>query len=271
MNHQGADSSPDANLGRCESAATVDDVRRFCLDRQASAFGIVELASVRTDDFLLPDSILKGLPLAISIAMRLSPSILATLEDRPNQLYEHHYRQANFALDRLALAATNYIQSLGHKALPIPASQIVDWQNQRAHLSHKRIAVAAGLGWLGRNNLLVTPRFGAQVRLVTILTDLNEEHNPIASTQLGLCPKPLTTDRQPSAVSCQPFSCGSCRACIAVCPAKAISDRPEDFHHEACYEKLKEFQRRHYVSQYICGLCVRACAGTRSQQPTANS
>jgi len=234
-----------------------EELRAFCLDRQASAFGVAALESVRTDDFLLPASILKDLPWAVSLAMRLSPSVLATLEDRPNHLYEHHYRQLNFALDRLALAVAGRIQSLGHKALPIPASQLVDWQNQRAHLSHKRIAVAAGLGWLGRNNLLVTPEFGSQVRLVTILTDLDAGHKPIASAQLGLCPK----SPQPSAVSREPFSCGSCRACIPACPARAISERPEDFNHLACYEQLKEFQRRRYASQYICGLCVRACPG----------
>ncbi|MEO0082378.1 MAG: reductive dehalogenase domain-containing protein, partial [candidate division WOR-3 bacterium] len=185
----------------------------------------------------------------------------ATLDGRPNQLYEHHYRQLNFALDRLALALTEHIQSLGKKALPIPASQIVDWQNQRGHLSHKRVAVAAGLGWLGRNNLLVTPEFGAQVRLVTVLTDLPPEGD---ITRFH----PGNWERVPSPE--QPSACDSCRACIAACPAHAVGETPADFNHLACYEQLKEFQRRRYVSQYICGLCVRACTGTKHQRPDAD-
>jgi epoxyqueuosine reductase len=211
-------------------------LEELCRSRGAAGFGVCRLSDIKTDDFLLPEKTTRDLPLAISLALHLSPAVLGTLEDHPNQLYEHHYRQVNFALDRLALDLATLIQSLGSQALPIAASQLVDWQNQRGHLSHKRVAVGAGLGWLGRNNLLVTPRFGAQVRLVTILTDLElESDHPIEN------------------------SCASCRACIAACPAKAIGDTAAEFKHLDCFAQLKEFQSKRYVGQYICGLCVRAC------------
>ena len=95
----------------------------------------------------------------------------------------------------------------------------MDWQKQQGHLSHKHVAVLAGLGWLGRNNLLVNPQFGAQLRLVTLLTDL-----PLDADQ------PLRED------------CGDCVACIESCPAKAIKKDIKDFAHETCFTKLKEFQ-----------------------------
>ncbi len=212
-------------------------LEELCRSRGAVGFGVCRLSEIRTDDFLLPEKTIQNLPNAISIALHLSPAVLGTLEDHPNQLYEHHYRQVNFALDRLALDLATLVENLGAQALPAAASQLVDWQNQRGHLSHKRVAVGAGLGWLGRNNLLVTPRFGAQVRLVTILTDLGlEPDHPIEN------------------------GCGSCRACIAACPAKAIGEAPDEFKHLDCFALLKEFQSKRYVSQYICGLCVRACS-----------
>jgi len=218
----------------------IEELQRLAVEQGACAFGTARLADLRTDDFLLPAGLLNRLPLAVSLALRLSPAVLETLEGAPNRLYEHHYRQLNFALDRLALAACGFLESLGYRALPIPASQIVDWENQRAHLSHKRVAVAAGLGHIGRNNLLVTRRFGAQVRLVTVLTDLGlEPDHPIEN------------------------GCGSCRACIAACPAKAIGETATEFEHLDCFALLKEFQRKRYVSQYICGLCVKACNGQR--------
>lgn len=234
---------------------TCEEIRQLCLKHQAAAFGFAALASIRTDDFLLPESLPEELPTAVSIAMRLSPAVLSTLTDHPNQLYEHHYRQLNFALDRLALAVANHIQSLDHSALPIPASQIIDWQNQRAHLSHKRIAVAAGLGWLGRNNLLVTPEYGSQVRLVTVLTGL-----PWAQDMSQARPGKRDTEHG------MRNDCGSCRTCIGACPAHAIGETPQQFNHLACHEKLKEFQRQRYVSQYICGLCVRACPGSTGRR-----
>ncbi len=210
----------------------------LCRSRGAVGFGVCRLADIRTDDFLLPAQTILDLPFAVSVALRLAPAVLGTLEDHPNQLYEHHYRQVNFALDRLALDLATMIQDLGAQALPIAASQLVDWQNQRGHLSHKRIAVGAGLGWLGRNNLLVTPQHGAQVRLVTILTDMEMGND-----------RPLEN------------GCGSCRACVATCPAMAIGESPTGFKHLDCFAMLKEFQSKRYVGQYICGLCVKACAG----------
>lgn len=204
----------------------------------AVGFGIARLAELATDDFLLPRAVLDRLPVALSLALPLQRAVLATLEGRPNQLYEHHYRQTNFALDRLALELARQANKLGGQALPIPASQIVDWPNQRAHLSHKRIAVAAGLGWLGRNNLLVVPGYGAAVRLVTVLTNLELEPTPA-----------LHRD------------CGPCRACIDACPARAVGETAADFRHLDCFAQLKEFQRQRYVSQYICGLCVQVCFG----------
>jgi epoxyqueuosine reductase QueG len=215
-----------------------EQLAALCRQRGAVGFGVARLAAVRTDDFLLPRAVLDRLPTAISVALRVSPDVLATLEGAPNQLYEHHYRQVNFALDRLGLELAGRLQAAGRAALPVPASQLVDWENQRGHLSHKRVAVAAGIGWLGRNNLLVTKRHGAQVRLVTLLTDAElDADRPLAD------------------------GCGACRACIAACPARAIDETAAGFRHLDCFARLKEFQRRRLVSQYICGLCVRACSG----------
>jgi Fe-S cluster assembly protein SufD len=95
-------------------------------------------------------------------------------------------------------------------------------------------------GGLIRNNLLVNRKLGAGLRLATVLTDL-----------------PLIADKPVE------DSCGECRRCMALCPAKAIKERPEDFDHQGCFAKLKEFQKLRYTDQYICGVCIKACAGSR--------
>jgi epoxyqueuosine reductase QueG len=213
-------------------------IKELALNNGASLFGVADLSKVKTDDFLIDKKLLEKLPYAISIGIALSPTVLEEIIDHPTQLYFHHYRQVNLQLDQLALKISQYIIKEGFNTLPIAASQIVDWQNQRAHLSHKRIGVAAGLGWIGRNNLLVNSQYGSQFRLVTILTDI-----------------PLEVDSPSSE------KCGECRKCITVCPANAISEKPEDFNHIKCFEKLKEFQKKGYVGQYICGICIKACQG----------
>jgi epoxyqueuosine reductase len=199
-------------------------------------FGVADLSQAPMVTYELDEDLVGKLPFGISIGVRLADAVLEDIEDHPTLLYLHHYRQANYLLDRIAFDVASIIQRAGGKAIPIAASQIVDWEQQRGHLSHKGLAQAAGVGWRGRNNLLVNPAYGARVRLVSILTDL-----------------PVQTDRLLD------NSCGTCRRCIAACPAGAIKEDVGEFDHLGCFEKLKEFRNTYNVGQYICGVCVKAC------------
>ncbi len=170
----------------------------------------------------------------------LSKGILETVTGGPTPLYLHHYRQLNYRLDMTAYLLAKKIEEQGYNALPLAASQVVDWQNQRAHISHKRMAQLAGLGWIGRNNLLVHPSYGSQVRYNTVLTDMPlEPDHPIEQ------------------------SCGDCRACLALCPAQAITEDPGDFDHLGCFAMVKKLKNERNLGHYICGICVEACRGKR--------
>jgi epoxyqueuosine reductase QueG len=216
----------------------VEKIKSLCQQRGASLFGVGDLRSFKRDEIILSPPLIDKLPFAISVGFHLSDAILQGIENQPTPLYFHHYQRVNILLDTIGLIVTSAIQDLGHQAMPIPASQIIDWKNQRGHLSHKHVARAAGLGWIGRNNLLVNEQFGSRIRLVTILTDL-----------------PLVTD-SPSI-----RDCGACRRCLSVCPAGAIKERQEDFDHLRCYEQLKTFSKTLHFSHHICGVCVKACRG----------
>ena len=199
-------------------------------------FGVAELSQDRLATCSLAEKTVRELPFGISIGIRLSDAVLEDIDDHPTLLYLHHYRQANYILDRITFHVAALIQHMGGNALPIAASQIVDWDGQKGHISHKALAQAAGIGWLGRNNLIVHPEYGARIRLVSILTDLPLQTNgPVED------------------------ACGECRQCIAVCPAGAIKEQAEAFDHLGCFEKLKEFRNTYNIGQYICGVCIKAC------------
>ena len=167
---------------------------------------------------------------------QLSASVLRTVKDRPTLIYKHHYKTVNWVLDQTAYHLVRQIEEGGNRALAIPASQTVDWQVHKGHVSHKVLAVAAGLGHIGRSGLVVHPDFGAQVRYASVFTDLEFVPDAHAESQ-----------------------CGDCLKCVAACPAHAISDDGVDL--KLCFEKLTEFSKIRGIGQHICGVCVRACDG----------
>jgi epoxyqueuosine reductase len=226
-------------MDKAVKAENARELRAFALGLGFDLFGIADIEGLR-GDFLLEPATRDRFGLAISLGKRLSDAVLDDIRDRPTQIYFHHYKQMNYFLDRGALQIADHVQKKGFRALAIAASQIVDWDAQRAHVSHKHVGRAAGLGWFGRNNLLVNPELGSRYRLVTVLTDM-----PLVPDA------PLDRD------------CGACRACAAACPAKAIKDTRETFDHKTCYETLKEFRKKGTTSQFICGICVRDCRGPK--------
>ncbi|MEO0205205.1 MAG: hypothetical protein ABIL22_00845 [candidate division WOR-3 bacterium] len=175
-------------------------------------------------------------PRVIVFGYPISDQVLNTITDHPTLIYKQHYKTVNWLLDQAAYHLVQFIEEKGGRAIAIPASQTVDWQNQKGHISHKLLAVECGLGYIGRSGLVVHPEYGARVRYISVLTDLEFEPD-----------KKITGD------------CRACKKCIIACPAGAISEQGVDL--KKCLAKLKEFSRIQGIGQYICGVCVRVCNG----------
>jgi epoxyqueuosine reductase QueG len=219
-----------------EKRENYNNLRQTAYDRGIDLFGVCRLDF--DPDHYHKDirAVAKQMTHAISLAVALSPQVFDTIEDGPNDIYKTHYRQANSLLDHASFHLSQKINRLGHKALPIAASFTVDEKMQRGHLSHKQVAELAGLGWRGRNNLLVTKKFGSMVRLATVLTDT-----------------PLESDRRAE------FECGQCKACIKACPADALGEKVEDYNFDRCYDKLVAYAKRKNFGLLICGHCIKVC------------
>ncbi len=217
------------------------DLKKFCLDEGIDLFGVADISRIR-DEFKISPKISQNFDKAICLGVMLSASVLSEIDIVPTKLYFHHYKIVNSFLDHIALRLSNIIQKQGFLALAVPATQIIDWENNIAHLSHRKLGVLAGLGWIGRNNLLVNEKLGSQFRLVSVLTNM-----PLKADELSK------------------KDCGQCRLCVKICPSGAIQDNPADFDHIKCFEKLKSFQRQRQVEQFVCGVCVNVCKGKEKQ------
>ncbi len=221
------------------------EIKGFARDMGADLVGIADLAlleGLQTE----PNNLMNNFKRAISIAVRLSDGIIDPIADRPTPLYQQHYLKVNALLDDIALRVSQFIQDSKAVALPIPASQVLNKEDWYSYISHKAVAIAAGIGWQGKSLLVVSPDYGPRIRLVTVLTDLSLRPD-----------KPIRN------------RCGKCTSCAEACPAKAIkdvntkwhySDRDEALFFQRCVERVTKNQVEiPFVESPICGVCIRAC------------
>lgn len=220
-------------------------VKTKILDWGADLIGVADAAPLK-ELKVYPSDLLGGFTRAVAIAIQLPVSVFEAISDKPTPIYRATYQTANRILDDLAFRVAVMFQKEGFRSLPVPASQTLDEENWYAAISHKAVARMAGLGWQGKNLLLITPQYGSRVRLVTVLTEA-----------------PLMADAPVE------NRCGKCILCRDACPAKAIrgvntvdhyKDRNEALDFARCVEKLTgEYARLPEIGTDICGICIKVC------------
>lgn len=214
----------------------------------ADFFGVADLSLVR--DAILDQGgvVVADYPRAVSIGIALFDTIVDRLPQRAERAvavdYQHHcYDVINQRLDNIISRLSSVLQGDGYRAFPVPASKRVDDERLCGIFSHKMAAHLAGLGWIGKSCLLVTPEKGPRVRWATVLTDA-----------------PLTVTGEP-----MNEQCGTCEQCVEICPVKAFAGEPfrKNESRETRYDaskcdryftKLKERERL-----AVCGMCLYIC------------
>lgn len=221
---------------------------------EADFFGVADLAPAQDTILAQGGPEVAGYPRAISMGVGLLHSIVDQLPRRAEravavEYQSHAYDVINLRLDAMASRMASRLQAAGYAALPVPASQRVDAERICSFFSHKLAAHLAGLGWIGRSCLLITPEAGPRVRWTTVLTDA-----PLRST--GKMMDPL---------------CGDCQKCVEICPMQAFTgrifrpDEPREARFDAarCDQYLKELEKN--TGLHVCGMCLYVCPyGMRS-------
>jgi epoxyqueuosine reductase QueG len=189
----------------------------------------------------------------ISIIRRLDDRIIEDIVQGPTAEYHGHYNDVNSELNRILESISHELTGAGIRNMPVKATvhdselDAEYFTTLRHDFSHKMTATRAGLGWIGRTDLLVSEDFGPRVRLASMLVDY-----PLKDAGI-----PVTESR-----------CGSCRICIDACPGNAASgmlwntsvDRNEFFDPFRCRDYCRKIsmERLNEVIS-LCGKCIQVC------------
>lgn len=210
--------------------------------------GFADLKSYQNELVKFGGDIVKGYNSGISIGIAIPDSIVDFLPQRSDQNVSceyktHGYDVLNQRLNLTASYLSSYLNQKGFTTLPVAVADRTDEENAIPTVSHKMIAHIAGLGWIGKNCLLITKEHGPRVRFISILTN----------APLKTVDNPLTQQ------------CNDCEECVKVCPVKAIKgkiyipgeSREERFDFLKCqnyYEYMKK------TGKYdVCGMCLYSC------------
>lgn len=177
----------------------------------------------------------RGYSIALLIGIALSPEVIF----RASESYKTghtEFSEMELLTDNLAEWADDFITTKGFKARAqsernLIADGLFDEVLKTTPLPHKTIGLMAGMGWIGKNNLLVTPQYGSALCMCTVLTNA-----------------PFPAENR----SIQMPECGDCTVCMDACTVKAI--------HGSVWETGIDRDLMVDVYHCICCLkCMTAC------------
>ena len=196
------------------------------------------------------ESYRSALVFAVPYGEQLSPD---------NYTEERFERGIQTAKSRLltVVAEIEKVLQKHHVKYWIPPESQANETELRALFSFKTAAARAGIGWFGKNDVIITERYGPRIRLFAILIDENFAYG-----------QPITVSRCPD----------DCTKCIDICPCKALKnqqwtiekDRSEIIDYQKCNQMRSAFIKK-LGRKNACGLCMVVCPFGRPEhilQPT---
>lgn len=237
-----------------------EDVKTFAKEQGVDKIGIVStrrLLEAGLPKGYRPEDILPGAKSLVVFLMRgintprlgleiQDGKVLGALEHSINVVLLASGWPGATYLDLIAYKIARFVMKQGCSAIPIPSGHPYDKKQLRGIISHKHAAVKADLGEMGLSTLLITPEYGCNVYLSSVLVDVELEED--GDFRGSLCEK-------------MQQRCGL--ACIVNCPVGALN-KDGTIDKQKCVQFIYEGVGKHYGYPYYqhmvrCGRCLHAC------------
>ncbi len=153
-----------------------------------------------------------------------------------------HTEYINGRLTNAVHGMAGLLRDAGYRTLPMPTVAPTDQRFLRAVFSYKDAAALAGLGSVGRHTMLITPEFGARIKMACLLTEATLEPTPRSRKNY----------------------CIKCNACIKACPSKALQIPKKG----QAYAMNPYACRTYRVAGLTCSVCMKACDDSLSKKRT---
>ena len=179
-----------------------EELRRLCLDAGADDVGFVRID--RPDIASEKAGVLRVFPAAkilISVVCRMNRE---PVRSPARSVANLEFHKTGDHVNEVAREIVRRLEDRGIRAMNAPMGfpmEMSDFPGKIWVVSHKPVAVAAGLGQMGLHRNVIHPRFGSFVLLGTIFVDVD-------------------VDRESQPVEYNP--CVTCKLCVAACPVGAI-------------------------------------------------
>ena len=179
-------------------------IRQICLEAGADEVGMVEIG--RPELAQERQGILHLYPGTQTIISLSRAMNRENVQSPARPLYNGVVRGTEEELFRISGEIIRHLNGQDLRGVILNPAFPMDmnrWPGKTWDVSHKTIAVEAGIGMMGLNRLVLSPRFGSTILLNSIFINAQIDHYD----------RPL--EQNP---------CLKCRLCVAVCPTGAVQE-----------------------------------------------
>ncbi len=218
---------------------TKNDIKEIAYKNGADLFGVANIERfIDAPKGFHPKDIYPKTKSIIAFAIKLPTESLFASNPIP---YTHVNTLAMQKTDMISFNISTTLDKLGVKNVLIPTDDpYLSWDNEkqegRGILSLRHVGCLAGLGKLGKNNLLINKNYGNMIQIGALLIDKQLEADPLAAYEvcqpkcsicLDNCPQNALTGKTVTQKACRPvsnyktekgFTIKKCFECRKNCP-----------------------------------------------------